>query len=680
MDIQWLKNKEPIHDETKYYTDYSNNVATLEILNTTVSDSAEYSCLAKNEHGVSISSADLLVVKCFDPTPTPPVFTRPIREHYRISSDELTLECKIRSQPTPTIRWFKDGDELGTGLRHSHAYSADGICRLSIKSPEDGDSGRYTCRVESSSWSDQVSHDVRFTSKEEHVRQRSSKSYRATASVRPYFSNVLTDTFVPTGGSMALQVEESLMLPRASPKHRTFVERGVHTLLVPSVSEYEAGKYTCRASNAFGKVETSAYVHVVHPSSVREGKPPMFLHRPDKILNVAPGEDISVSFRVRGDPKPTGSERHNEQYAIDEVPIGRLPEVHIKRATEEDAGTYCILAKNRHGCDRAFFTVRLRHRARSLTPTTTTSTKSAEEILSDIPPTEKGRCLPVNVPGPIPGPPVVTDTGRNWVSLSWGRPEHRGAAPVIAYRVEAWRDARWAELGVTATNCFDAFDLAPGEGYQFRVTPRNRSLLDLDKATDLPPQFTMRLRDRRVQFTYPVRLTCQVAGIPEPTVTWYRNGKEILSDERYTLCTDDNFHTLEISRTALEDSGMYSVTARNSFGAVSCRCNLVVDKGIKGYISPAFCNDLEPSMVEIREGRELRLSGRVEAYPSVGVMWYRDGLSIAGVTKQDGGVYSCVASNEVGRAESTAKVVVLDRDGNRDQTEAVADQRQIDVP
>nr|CAI5840676.1 unnamed protein product [Callosobruchus analis] len=319
MDIQWLKNKEPIHDETKYYTDYSNNVATLEILNTTVSDSAEYSCLAKNEHGVSITSADLLVVKCFDPTPSPPVFTRPIREHYRISNDELTLECKIRSQPTPTIRWFKDGEELGTGLRHSHTYCADGICRLSIKSPEDGDSGRYTCRVESSSWSDQVSHDVRFTGKEEHVRQRSSKSYRAIASVRPYFSNVLTDTFVPTGGSMALQVEvkggpgaevawfkESLMLPRASPKHRTFVERGVHTLLVPSVSEFEAGKYTCRASNAFGKVETSAYVHVVHPSTVREGKPPMFLHRPDKILNVAPGEDISVSFRVGGDPKPTG--------------------------------------------------------------------------------------------------------------------------------------------------------------------------------------------------------------------------------------------------------------------------------------------------------------------------------------------------------------------------------------
>lgn len=40
----------------------------------------------------------------------------------------------------------------------------------------------------------------------------------------------------------------------------------------------------------------------------------------------------------------------------------------LKRVTLEDVGTYCILAKNRYGCDRAFFTVRLRHRARSETP------------------------------------------------------------------------------------------------------------------------------------------------------------------------------------------------------------------------------------------------------------------------------------------------------------------------
>lgn len=72
----------------------------------------------------------------------------------------------------------------------------------------------------------------------------------------------------------------------------------------------------------------------------------------------------------------------------------------------------------------------------------------------------------------------MVDTGRNWISLSWGKPENRGAAPVVAYRVEAWmkgaEGARWVELGISGNNSFDAFNLKPGGEYQFRITPRNR--------------------------------------------------------------------------------------------------------------------------------------------------------------------------------------------------------------
>lgn len=58
-------------------------------------------------------------------------------------------------------------------------------------------------------------------------------------------------------------------------------------------------------------------------------------------------------------------------------------------------------------------------------------------------------CL--DVPGPITGEATVSDSGKNWVSLTWGKPEYRGAAPVLAYRVEAWRlgsegGAQWAEV------------------------------------------------------------------------------------------------------------------------------------------------------------------------------------------------------------------------------------------
>jgi hypothetical protein len=91
-----------------------------------------------------------------------------------------------------------------------------------------------------------------------------------------------------------------------TPRFRTFEEAGVYTLMMTDVTEKEAGSYTCRASNAYGHVDTSATVGIVAPGSIRGGKPAMFINRPAMDMSVAIGEDISVSFRVTGDPKPKG--------------------------------------------------------------------------------------------------------------------------------------------------------------------------------------------------------------------------------------------------------------------------------------------------------------------------------------------------------------------------------------
>lgn len=53
-----------------------------------------------------------------------------------------------------------------------------------------------------------------------------------------------------------------------------------------------------------------------------------------------------------------------------------------------------------------------------------------------------------------------------------------------------------------------------------------------DTLGDCLPQFVTRLRDRRVQATYPIQFTCQTVGWPIPEITWYKDGSEIVENGR----------------------------------------------------------------------------------------------------------------------------------------------------
>ncbi|OXU28408.1 hypothetical protein TSAR_000837, partial [Trichomalopsis sarcophagae] len=870
--VYWTKNGDRVRTSDRERMKYDNGMATLEIIAARLEDAGYYACLAKNSYGQSSTEATVRVYSVYESAPLGPTFTSALNDKYRLSDRELVLETRVRGQPTPSISWLKD-ERLLRGDRYKQSLLGDGVCRLEISNPDISDSGQYVCKATSEKSSEQIRHTVHFDDFET-KKTRTRKDYNFDSSLYdsprereklPKISSTLVDYKVPAGGTIALQVEikdahpsnvtwlrdrGARKEPVTDPKTRTFAESGIYTLIVPEATESEAGTYVCRVSNAYGHVDTSATVEVVPLSKFDDlGKPAMFVSRPvDKMIYVMDGEPVSVSFRVSGTPKPrvvwmkgikdiTDGPRSYKEAIDDYV---RLT---LNRVNSEDEGTYCILVKNIYGCDRSFFTLKVRQRAKSLTPTA--ERLSLSDRLSDIHIKEQQSYLRSctlsaqnnapsirklfrklqaieeshngqrDVPGPISSEPIVVDGGRNWLSLSWGKANQRGPAPVIAYRVDAWQmggdgGARWAELGITPINSFDAFNLRPGGEYKFRVTPRNRygwgesvtmngsatvsddveipefakilpgqlkalvgstvnlecevrseckfdvkwlretteidscvnsryviknerskcslvlknikeddsgryicevsnkagkvssygrisvvndpKILNADTrlkkrfldglTEDGPPQFTMRLRDRRVQTSYPVRLTCQAFGCPEPEVTWFKDGKPVIETSTRSIYIDEShFHTLEIARSSLEDSGCYEACAKNENGSVSCRCILVVDKGIRAYIAPEFIYGLDVAYA-VKVGGDLRLTAQIEAYPSVGIVWHRDGirlrprrraamtlshdgtveLILARVTSRDAGIYTCTATNEVGKAETTARVSVIGPD------------------
>ncbi|KAG7188125.1 hypothetical protein KM043_015968 [Ampulex compressa] len=389
--VYWTKDNQVLNiASSRYRTKFDNGMAYFELHEALPDDSGVYTCIAENIHGTSSTESILKVYSDFVPALCAPTFTKSIKDTYRYSDHELVLECRVRAHPVPTVTWLKDGHVL-QGERYRQSYLDDGIYRLEITEPDMLDSGRYTCRATNDLHANEISHMVHFEEHDQKSTHRQDWSFEDDASTQgsrtPKFSSHLTDYSVPTGGTIALQVEVKgtpapevrwLYGDRREPlsisKARTFTESGVHTLVVPQATELERGTYICRAINAYGHVDTSATVDVISPSALDGGKPAMFVSRPtEKSITVAVGEDVSVSFRVNGQPKPrvtwmkglrdiTDGPRSHKEVLDDYV---RLT---LKRATPDDEGTYCILAKNKYGCDRSFFSIKIKQRARSLTP------------------------------------------------------------------------------------------------------------------------------------------------------------------------------------------------------------------------------------------------------------------------------------------------------------------------
>lgn len=136
---------------------------------------------------------------------------------------------------------------------------------------------------------------------------------------RPHFTNVLSDYKVARGGTIGLQVEirgsptkvewlrEGRSVIDTYRNARTFVEQELYTLALTDVTEKESGMYTCRAWSTHGTVDMNAAITVVQPNEM-DGRPAIIVGRPEKDVLISVGEDLNISFRVQGEPKPKGKE------------------------------------------------------------------------------------------------------------------------------------------------------------------------------------------------------------------------------------------------------------------------------------------------------------------------------------------------------------------------------------
>ncbi|VTJ81530.1 Hypothetical predicted protein, partial [Marmota monax] len=160
-------------------------------------------------------------------------------------------------------------------------------------------------------------------------------------------------------------------------------------------------------------------------------------------------------------------------------------------------------------------------------------------------------------------------------------------------------------------------------------------------------------------------MECKTSGVPPPQVKWFKGDLELRPST--FLAIDPLLGLLKIQETQDLDAGDYTCVAINDAGRATGKITLDVGFAPLIGISPSVANVIEGQQLTlpctllagnpIPERRWIKNSAMLVQNPYISVR--SDGsLHIERVRLQDGGEYTCVASNVAGANNKTTSVVV----------------------
>jgi len=174
--------------------------------------------------------------------------------------------------------------------------------------------------------------------------------------------------------------------------------------------------------------------------------------------------------------------------------------------------------------------------------------------------------------------------------------------------------------------------------------------------------------ERSYQEGSAVKLSCEAVGQPPPQISWSFNGEPIVASRKYVFTTGK--HQLTIYPFLEQDVGQYSCEAVNPSGRVkkSARIGLL-------HVSPPVVVE-GPKSVTVKLGKRATFRCKAKGEPTPTLTWFFNGgeiqklnghfrvsddgreLTVEQVSRQDNGVFSCMASNNAGSMTGDARLVV----------------------
>uniref|UniRef100_A0A087YE36 non-specific serine/threonine protein kinase n=1 Tax=Poecilia formosa TaxID=48698 RepID=A0A087YE36_POEFO len=541
-------------------------------------DSGTYTCKLSTAKEEVTSSGKLKVIPSLEP-----LFTRKLDVLEVIEGRNARFDCKVSGTPPPKVLWShfdqpliesEDVRMVQEGGRHS----------LIISHVTSDDEGFYTIRARNAHGEAENSAELYIQEPRPAISSQMAKLEKMPSIpeepevpeneverfTMPDFIKPLYDLDVIEGKEAVLKCKVAgLPYPTIawfhngrrieSTEDRKMTQfRDIHSLVIRSVCHAHGGVYKSVIANKVGKATCYAHLYVtdILPDPP-DGTP---------VIESITGKTITLSWKKprRLDPSIDPS---SLMYAIQQQALGSIQWIIIASGLKETTYIISTLSKG----------VRYAFRVLTITSKAFSKPSPATDPVQLL---DRGPYLQ-EAPVIIDKPDIVYVIENQSVTISITL-NHVNTA------------VTWKRKGVTLTNKPGLYEMAMPDDDQHTLKLLKVKSSDVGEMTFVatnefgsdscsfsvetaaPPTFETIMEDLDVCSGETPRFAVVVEGRPVPDILWFKGDVLLSESSHYTFVYDDNECSLVVLNAHPEDSGVYTCTARNLAGSVSCKAELTV--------------------------------------------------------------------------------------------------------